>query len=312
MNSPLHRLPGLSSRLDLSLFAKRDDLLPSVGGGNKVRKLQRILQEVPVGTDLLITCGSTQSNHARATAIAARERGWQCTIVAHESGHSSQDALGNLMLLRLLGCEVLVREPEEFSIAIEDVRARAIGAGHKPYVIPGGAHCLAGALAYVDAMSELQRQCGECGWWPEYVVLASGTGTTQAGLIAGSLAWESAPVVIGVSVARSSERGRQEVAASVREIIPGHSELESRVFFDDRWTAGGYGCVDKHTWWAISLAARLDGLILDPFYTGKAMAGLAGLLESGQLPKGSRVLFWHTGGLLNLMATGLPDRLWQG
>jgi len=298
--SPLVEVPRLGEKLSISLWVKRDDLFPFASGGNKARKIVRILKEVErEGCNALVTAGALQSNHARVTALAAATKGWPCHLVLHGDRKQLARPTGNLELMRRSRATIEVVEPSEIGQALRSAMNSLRGQGYRPYLIPGGGHCLAGALAYVDAASELMKQCTEVGWHPDWILLASGTGTTQAGLIIGleRAGWKIR--VVGISVARENPRGREIVHQSCRE-LRSHlrlAEPETLADFREDWIGDGYGKAGPSVLSAIRLAERTDGLILDPTYTGKALAALVDLVASGEIPDGAKVLFWHTGGI---------------
>lgn len=307
VSTPLQRLPVLSRRLGIDLRVKRDDLFPFTGGGNKARKVLRIFPYIErEGYDSIVTTGGLQSNHARAVALAAASKGWRCILVLHSDRHESSTSVGNYLLMKLSGAEIRVVPPEligpTMKECVEDLRRQ----GRTPYELPGGGHTLHGGMAYVDAAIELYDQCREEHWWPEWIVLPSGTGTTQAGLIVGcsALGLEETRVV-GISVARTNPRGTEVVKQACRDLCLhlGKDDLSKSVDFRDGWIEGGYEKSGKLTADVIAFVARSEGLILDPTYTGKAFRGLLDLIRSGEIRKGSRVLFWHTGGLLNLVSS---------
>lgn len=295
--SPLQRLPGLSDRLGISLWVKRDDLTPIAGGGSKLRKVQAVFRELPDEVSWIITNGAVQSNHCRTTAIAARQFGLGCTLILH-----GQDAdtriTGNYALIRLLQCDTQIVRPADIPDTIAQHMAMLSDRGERVAVIAGGGHCPAGARAMASAAREARQQWQAAGFEPDAIVHASGTGATQAGLIAGLSDMSRPPEVIGISVARSRLRG----VPPVSEALAWLGCSSDKWSFDDAYVGPGYGKADERTWSAITVAAEDDGLLLDPTYTGKAMAGLIDLVEKGRIPQASTVLFWHTGGLLNLLA----------
>jgi 1-aminocyclopropane-1-carboxylate deaminase/D-cysteine desulfhydrase-like pyridoxal-dependent ACC family enzyme len=310
VRTPLEPFPRLGEAVGLELWVKRDDLYPSPGGGNKARKIVRILEDAEgAGSDALVTTGGIGSNHARVTALEAARRGWACRLVLHGDADSLRRPMGNLLLMILSGARIEIVEPTGIGPAMEAAVAALRAKGHRPFEIPGGGHCLAGARAYQAAGVELDRQCREVGFDPEIVLLASGTGTTQAGIVAG-LAEAGRPArVVGISVARRNPRGRAFVLAAYRELTgaPGPDQDETAgpeprpMEFRDEWVGEGYGKASARVHAAIRRAAA-HGLILDPIYTGKAFHALEEMVDAGEIERGTRVLFWHTGGLLNLMA----------
>jgi len=306
--SPLIQLPRLGAHLKLDLWAKRDDLLPLSGGGNKARKMWRIAELVETRQcNAIVTTGGIQSNHARAAALLAAQKGWKCKLILHSAEALNSPPTGNLLLMQLTGAEIEVVSPEQISesmkCAMEELRFR----GYAPYEIPGGGHCIAGGLAYVEAIDELNQQLHSIDWFPEHIVLASGTGTTQAGIVVGLENLGIAAQVHGISVARKNPRGSNVLSEMCSELRMhlGLTSSETRVRsnFWDNWIGDGYERASKKVLETIRLASRLEGLILDPTYTGKAFTGLIALVEQKEIPPGSKVLFWHTGGLLNLMAS---------
>lgn len=296
--SPLHRLPGLSRRLGLDLWAKRDDLTAVTGGGSKFRKVAAVFNELPSDTSWVITNGAVQSNHCRTTAIAAREFGLGCTLVLHGSrAETSLD--GNYALLRLLQCDTHIVSPSNISNTIAQYVRLLSEQGENVAVIAGGGHCPAGTRAMASAAREARTQWHAAGIHPEFILHASGTGATQAGLVAGVSDMSHPPSVVGISVARDARRG----AAAVSEALGWLGCSSNGWNFIDSYVGPSYGAADEKTWQAIRTAAHEDGLVLDPTYTGKAMAGLFDLVETGQIARDTTVIFWHTGGLLNLLAS---------
>ncbi|WP_162623074.1 1-aminocyclopropane-1-carboxylate deaminase/D-cysteine desulfhydrase [Billgrantia lactosivorans] len=276
----------------------RDDLYPLAGGGNKGRKLERIFAELPAECQAIITTGSTQSNHARVCALLAAQRGIEAHLVLHGPSRELAAPEGNLLVALLAGANVQVVAADRIATTIDGIHRALQERGVVVRVIPGGGHCLAGGLAYADAVDELTVL-------PDVIVLASGTGATQAGLLAGLDRRQAETRVIGVSVARRQREGRPRVLESYRE-LRGHLGLaspERQVEFDDRWRFGGYGDTRPELLDTIVGVARTTGLVLDPTYTGKAFFALLGMLRSGEIARQASVLFWHTGGLLNALAS---------
>lgn len=306
--TPLQNLPRLGAHLNVDLRCKRDDLTHISAGGNKVRKLVKIIPEVQrQGCDALVTTGGVQSNHARVTAQMAARKGWKCRLVLHGDRGEIARPRGNLALMYLSGADIEVVDPSDIASTIDAACDNLRAGGYMPYLIPGGGHCVHGAIAYVEAAHELGEQCSRTQWYPEWIVLASGTGTTQAGLIVGveKLGWDTR--VLGVSVARRNPRGKQVVEDSCRKLrmYLGATDGSGDIDFRDDWVGQGYEKAGPEVHSAIRLAAETEGLILDPTYTGKAFLALLDLVKNGEIPRGSKVLFWHTGGLLNLMASDL-------
>jgi D-cysteine desulfhydrase len=275
------------------------------GGGNKVRKIERILRSIsPSNYDTLITHGGVQSNHCRVVALKAAEVGKKCILYLHGEDEALRRPSGNLLIMALAGAEIHVVPHktlwDAFNCGVEECRK----AGMRPFVVPGGGHCVAGAEAYVEAMNELGNELKQSDWIPDVIIHASGTGATQAGLAAGLdvLSWPTR--LIGISVGRPSPRGKAAVEEMYHEVrdtlrMPGQPrEIE----FRDEWLCGGYEQASDDVLACIRHVAETEGMILDPTYTGKAFLGLIDLVNKGEIPRGKRVLFWHTGGLMNLLS----------
>ena len=312
MITPLDRSPQLSKRLGIDLRLKRDDLYPETGGGNKSRKMAYLVPLLRAGGyDALITTGGIQSNHARTVALAAAREGWSSHLVLHSDRESAEYARGNYLIAKMCGSCIDVVSVDEVRTRISGIEDSLLNSGRRPYVIPGGGHSVHGGAAYVDAMIEALAQFREQEWFPDYIILASGTGSTQAGLIVGAAQLGLSVQIIGISIARPAERGRlavEEICVELERETGGSSNWA--VDFRDNWTAGGYEKLDERTIRAIVFAAETEGLILDPTYTGKALAGLMGICHSGEIPPGASVLFWHTGGLPNLLSAGIALEEW--
>jgi len=310
--TPFHRLDRASARLGLDLWTKRDDLYPLSGGGNKARKMAALATSLPAAAcEVVITTGGLQSNHARVVALTAAARGWECILVLHgsEEERARQADLGNLRLCELAGARIVVVAADQIASTIERWNALRRGEGRQVWVIPGGGHTPLAAAAYVDATRELAVDCAPSRWRPDWLVHASGTGATQAGLCVGfaTLGWSTR--VVGISIARRNPRARSVVLDSIRELSNANTmsfaldgQAEDLVEVRDEWVGAGYEQADAHVHDVIARLAREEGLLLDPTYTGKAFLALENMAAAGEIPRGDGVVFWHTGGLLNLLA----------
>ena len=307
----LHALKRLSAALGgPQIWIKRDDLTGAAGGGNKVRKLEFLLGEaLAQRADTVITAGAVQSNHVRQTAAACASLGLACEAVLTESvtGRSVEyDVSGNLLLSRMAGAR-LHRVPgdDDPDRHMQAIAQRLRGEGKRPFIVPVGGATPAGSLGYVSAAFELLAQLREAGATADVVVHASGTGGTQAGLVAG-FALAGAPIrVLGISVGAPAERQRRKVA----QILPGLAALleipaipEDAILVDDRSTGPAYGQPTAEMKAALHELVLREGIYLDPVYTGKAMAGLLRLCRSGELARGQNIVFLHTGGGPGLFA----------
>ncbi len=301
--TPLSFYSKLSKELGINIQVKHDDLFPLPGGGNKARKLNYILNEdVRQKHNAIVTAGSNQSNHLRSTAIFAAKLGWKLICIVHDDKPKVFE--GNLKIAELTGPELRFVKLRDVKEAMDNAMAELCSSGYKPFYIWGGGHCVEGALAYYDAVKELKVQLKNTK--PDYIFVASGTGTTQAGIEIGVRRYWPGCKVIGVSVARGKLRGKEVVLNSMKELdsfLGNIINLPVDIEFDDSWTGGGYEATYPELKETINWAAQTEGLILDPTYTGKAFHALKIYVQNGIIAPGSNVVFWHTGGLLNLMAS---------
>lgn len=293
-------LPGNRNHTRQPLFIVRDDLYPLFYGGNKARKMSYIIREIEEGQyNAVVTTGGIQSNHCRVVALACAERGWKCKLVLHGSGEQFKTEKGNALLMRRSGASVEFVEGADIGPAMERSMEELRAEGKRPYYLYGGGHNAPGVLAYKEAVYELKSE------WspkspPDYLFLASGTGSTQAGILAGCrlVGWTDVKIR-GISVARKKERGRNAILESLEFIGEQPDSYTNDIYFEDAYTFGGYGTETPELTGFTSRIARETGLILDNTYTGKAFYGMLDLISKEKL-SGSMV-FWHTGGLLNLM-----------
>jgi L-cysteate sulfo-lyase len=281
------------------LFVKRDDLTPLAGGGNKVRKLDYLCAEaIATGADVLVTGGGPQSNHVRATAAAARYLGLDAVAVL--SGDPPPAASGNLVIDGLLGASIVwtgLRTLVEVETAIEAEGERLAAAGRRPCVIPAGGANALGSQGYVAAAAELREQLPDV----DLVVTAASTGGTQAGLAAGLGTHEQ---VLGIHVGAFPDvRERIQRLAGQAAALAGLPAPTGAARVDPRFAAAGYGTELDAVRDALRLAARTEGLILDPVYTGKALAGLAAGLAEGSVSRDGRIVFLHSGGAFGLLSS---------
>ncbi len=295
--TPVEPLDRLSEWLGgPRLLVKRDDLTGLALGGNKARKLEFLCAEaLAAGANVLVTGGGSQSNHARMTAAAANRLGLRCHLAV--AGHAAQDpeaATGNLLLARLLGAQLHFTGTRDYyaaETAITDLAAGLEADGLRPYAIPIGGASVTGVRAYLEAAGELLGQLDEP---PDWVVVADGSGGTHAGLLAGLSARTR---VLGVDVGTRPDLDTVVPAlATAAARVAGRGEPAGELVIDHGRFGAGYGAPTPEAKEAIRAAARTEGLILDPVYTGKAMAGLIGWAREGRFGPGDKVVFWHTGG----------------
>ena len=308
--SPVHPLERLTAHLGgARIWAKREDCNSGLAyGGNKTRKLEFLVAEaVAQGCDTLVSIGGVQSNHTRQVAAVAARLGLRCVLVQEswvDWPDSVYDRVGNILLSRILGADVrLVRAG--FGIGVKEswqqVLAEIDLMGGKPYAIPAGAsdHPL-GGLGFARWAMEVERQERELGVFFDTVVVCSVTGSTQAGMIAGFAAQDRPRRIIGIDGSAKPKETREQVARIARQtaelIELGRGLADDEIVLDDRYHAGVYGIPDERTLAAIALAARLEGMITDPVYEGKSMAGLVDLVTRGEIGPDSTVLYAHLGG----------------
>lgn len=292
-HSPFYKLNNLSEQLSIDLWVKRDDLIPHYLGGNKVRKNLSILQSCKSEVDAIITNGGAESNHARVVALLGAQLGIKVHLVLHGNAPSSGTLSGNSFFYRSAGAVTHYVDSHDIAHTIDSVESDLKSQGLATLTIPGGAHSSAGASAYAEAIDELSFE-------PDFIVHASGTGGTQAGLLQGVMNQNWSTQVIGVSVARGRERGIEEIA----KLLPDSFPQEKIIFLDD-YRFGGYEKFNNELLQLIKDTIQIEGLPLDLTYTGKAMFALHQLVYCGAIKEGSKVVFWHTGGLLNLTSTQL-------
>jgi 1-aminocyclopropane-1-carboxylate deaminase len=308
--SPVHRLEGLTKRLGgADIWAKREDCNSGLAfGGNKTRKLEYLVADaLAQGCDTLVSIGGVQSNHTRQVAAVAARLGMKCVLIQEswvDWPDAVYDRVGNILLSRLLGADVRLVKAG-FGIGFKESWERALAeienTGGKPYAIPAGAsdHRL-GGLGFANWAHEVEQQERELGIFFDTIIVCSVTGSTQAGMIAGFASGERPRRVIGIDGSATPKETWDQVgriARATAELIGVVRELtDDEIVLDDRYHAGTYGIPDERTLEAMRLVARLDGMITDPVYEGKSMAGLIDLITIGEIPKESTVLYAHLGG----------------
>jgi len=308
--SPVHRLERLTEHVGgAQLWAKRDDVSSGLAyGGNKTRKLEYLLADaLAQGCDTLVSIGGVQSNHTRQVAAVAARAGLGCVLVQEswvDWPDAVYDRVGNILLSRILGAEVRI-DPAGFDIGFrpswEQALADVEAAGGKPYAIPAGAsdHPL-GGLGYARWAQEVAEQEEELGVFFDTVIVCSVTGSTQAGMVAGFATQDRPRRVIGIDGSAKPRETKEQVtriAQATAALIEVGRELRAdELVLDDRYHAGTYGIPDGRTLAAIRLGARLEGMITDPVYEGKSLAGMIDLVQRGEITKDSNVLYAHLGG----------------
>ena len=286
------------------LLMKRDDLLSFGLGGNKVRKMQAVAAEAKAdGADTLITCGGMQSNHARVTAAAGAALGLRVVLVLN--GVAADPPTGNTRLDRLFGAEIrAVASRDQRASTMEAVAAELRGQGRHPFIVPLGASTPTGALGFARGVVEVAQS----GLRPDVIIHSTSSGGTQAGFIAACAMLAISPRIVGVS----ADDPAADLAATVRRILEGIATrlgakpesvgADRPVEVDDTQVGGGYGVPTPASTEAIELVARREGILLDPVYTSKAMAGLIARVRAGEFNESHTILFWHTGGQAGFFA----------
>jgi len=308
--SPVHPLERLTAHLGgPQIWAKREDCNSGLAyGGNKTRKLEYIVPDVLAsGADTLVSIGGVQSNHTRQVAAVAARLGLKARLVQEhwvDWPDAVNDKVGNILLSRIMGAEVRLA-PEGFGIgfkdswrqALEDVRA----AGGTPYAIPAGAsdHHL-GGLGFANWAYEVEQQERELGVFFDTIVVCSVTGSTQAGMIAGFAGQDRPRRVLGIDASAKLAETRaqvEKIARNTADLIGlGRDLRDDEITVLEGWAGDRYGIPVPSTIDAIRLTGRLEGMIIDPVYEGKSMAGLIDLVRRGDIPKTSTVLYAHLGG----------------
>ena len=293
------------------IWVKRDDMLGLFPGGNKTRKLEFLVADaLTQGADTLITCGAPQSNHCRITLAAAVKEGLKCRFVieARLPNSYSESASGNHFMFRLLGVEAITVVPAgtHMAAAMQTVADDLRAAGRKGYVIAGGGSNALGGLGYVACAQEMQQQFFDEGLCFDRLVVGSGSSGTHGGLVAGFLGNYIAMPILGIGVSRDPADQEPLVWKEAQAVcdllgvnitVPREAVKSVGGYWQPKYSVPNARMVE-----AVQMAARTEGLLLDPVYTGKVMAGLVGLARAGEFGAGERVLFMHTGGLPSLHA----------
>ncbi|WP_019244108.1 MULTISPECIES: D-cysteine desulfhydrase [Bacillus] len=303
--TPLEKLESLSTVLGgPTIYIKRDDLLGLTAGGNKTRKLEYLVADAELkGADVLVTCGAVQSNHCRLTLAAAVKEKMKCVLVLEEGENKASDEpTGNYLLYKLLGATDLKFVPEGSDLMeeMQKVEKELIKKGHTPYLIPVGGSNPIGATGYAACAQELLAQTFDQQIDMNYVVCTSGSGGMHAGLIAGFQGLNSDVPVIGINISRNKEEQESKVYNLLLEMNE-YLDLKNEVSKDhvqcfDEYVGPGYAVPTDEMIEAVKLVASTEGILLDPVYTGKAMAGLIDLIRKGTFNKEDNIVFIHSGG----------------
>ncbi|ELE9244220.1 D-cysteine desulfhydrase [Enterobacter kobei] len=305
--TPLEYLPRFSDYVGRDIFVKRDDVTPMAMGGNKLRKLEFLAADaLREGSDTLITAGAIQSNHVRQTAAVAAKLGLHCVaLLENPIGTRAENYLtnGNRLLLDLFNVQVeMVDALTDPTAQLDELATRLEAQGFRPYVIPVGGSNALGALGYVESALEIAQQC-EGAVSLSSVVVASGSAGTHAGLAVGLEQLMPEVELIGVTVSRSVADQKPKVV-TLQQAVAEQLALKAKadILLWDDYFAPGYGTPNEEGMEAVKLLARLEGILLDPVYTGKAMAGLIDGITQKRFKDEGPILFVHTGGAPALFA----------
>ena len=313
--TPLEPLPRLAAALQEiaggrpipRLWVKRDDQTGLASGGNKTRKLEYLLADAMAeDADTVLTVGAPQSNHCRQTAAAAAKAGLRCVLVL--GGSAPLLPGGNWLLDQLFNAEIVWAGQRDRLAVLAEVAESQRSMGYRPYTIPYGGSNSLGAAGYATACQELLAQAQALGLRIDHMAVASSSGGTQAGLMVGAWAAGFEGVVHGISIDRPAAELRAALAGLATETAAllgvAHRFDPEEAVVHDAYLGGGYGVLGDAERTALHLLARTEGLLLDPVYTGRAMAGLLDLIHQGRFQPDDAVVFWHTGGLPAIFAYG--------
>jgi L-cysteate sulfo-lyase len=304
--TPIHPLPHLSIRLGgPTLWVKRDDQTGLATGGNKTRKLEFLVADaLQQRADTLITVGAPQSNHARQTAAAAAKAGLKSALVLR--GAPPTDRTGNILLDDLVGAEIFWAGTRSLNEMAADVAEELSSRGQRPYLIPLGGSNPIGAAGYAAAMLEFNEQARVSDLHFDAIVFATSSGGTQSGLVLGAKLSGYTDRVLGISVDHTADYLVPllvKLANATAQHIGAALTFSAQDFeVNDHYLGGGYAVMGEPEREAIRLCAQTEGLLVDPVYTGRAMAGLIDLIRAGEFKSEQSVLFWHTGGTPALFA----------
>lgn len=274
------------------------------GGGIKSRKSVIYERFARLGNkNAFVTTGGIQSNHNRAIALMCAKNGWKCHIVYHGSKERFDSEKGNALLVRKSGATYEFVEAEQIGFAMDAVMKRLKSEGYNPMYIHGGGHDLPGGIALVEAIKDLKKKCDETGYKPKYIFHASGTGSTQAGIAVGlDLVGWSDVKLIGISVARQKERGTRVIEDFANELASYYGldkDYKGRIDLNTDYLCGGYEKYTQEMSDFLDMTMKETGIMFDTTYSGKAFYGMMDSIKRHNITE--NVLFWHTGGLMNLM-----------
>ena len=309
--TPLEEMPRLTAWLGgPRLWIKRDDCTGLATGGNKTRKLEFLMAAAQdAGADMIVTQGAVQSNHVRQTAAAAAKLGMKCHALLERrvpNTGAGYEQTGNVLFDQMFGTTIEFRPPGlDMNAEAQAVTDRLRDEGNKPYLIPGGGSNEIGALGYVASAQEILHQINAMNIDLKLLVVATGSAGTQAGLVAGFHAHGCDIPIMGISVRQPHDIQVENVyrlAVKTAALLTDKPLGRDHVLVDDGYVGEGYGIPTDGTIAATNTLASHEGILLDPVYSGKGMAGLIGLIGNGDISKDGDVIFLHTGGAVSLFA----------
>ena len=301
--TPLHPMKNLGESLGLnSLWIKRDDQTGAAFGGNKTRKLEYVVGDAKANNaDTLVTVGGVQSNHCRQTAAVAASMGMRCILLL--AGEEPETYTGNVLLNRFMGAEMKFFPDESYitlNTRMDEIMNTLTEFGLTPYAIPAGAAMPVGVIPYALAVQELKTQFEELdAKFPEKMIVAMGTGGTVAGLIIGAHMLDIDVDIVGVTVSQSAEESTERVKDLIERTVDTYSEIEPfkpKININENFIGKGYGVLEDGVVSTIEMFAKMEGIILDPVYTGKAGIALIRMALAGDISVDTPTLFYHTGG----------------
>lgn len=305
--TPIEPLARLSAEWNVDVRVKRDDLTGTELSGNKIRKLEYLLQDaLDQNCDTVITCGAVTSNHARSTALAAKKTGLDCHLIL--AGNKPEYPDGNVLLDLLAGARIRYISRQEYSTNLEhhlDTLSIELKNQNKtPYIIPTGGSNAVGLWGYISAINEIKIQCEQSDWKPDYLVCAVGSGGTYSGVVLGNHLHKFNTKCLGVLVCGSIHSFQQKILADITECCSNYN-LNASIQADDMpmvqdYIAGGYAQTNSAQLQFLRHICQSEGLVLDPVYTNKAFYGISEEICKGNIPRGSKILFIHTGGIFGL------------
>jgi D-cysteine desulfhydrase family pyridoxal phosphate-dependent enzyme len=300
--TPMHRLKNLGESIGIDqLWIKRDDLTGISFGGNKTRKLEFVVGDAKAQkADTLVTVGGVQSNHCRQTAAVAAVSGMRCILLL--AGEEPEEYTGNLLLDKMLGAEMKFFPDDDLLLLnrrLDEIVETLIDFGLTPYAIPAGAAMPVGVVPYALAMDELNVQFKANNFFPDRIIVSTGTGGTLAGMILGAHMLDLDIDIVGITVLSPADEVKMRVKDLIERTIKTYPEIESfepKINVDDSFIGKGYRQLEDGVVTSIEMFAKMEGIFLDPVYTGKAGMALIRMTLAGDIASDSPTLFYHTGG----------------